>query len=176
VLYNDRIIPNSWIEPHYYRNWLHTIYIDQEHLSHEFEIGKDEFDMHCARFGRALAEDAPATWRWVGFNYGIDLLISHTSRNLTLKRNVNQIQSPYKGLLSQKSTIRIFYVMKVVKLDAFGNETWSRQTELTCVDLNRNDEKFAVAVDPSVEYPVILNFRVIMHPYYENNLANNLFS
>lgn len=177
VLYSDRIIPHEWIEPHYFRNWLNTIYIDQDQLSHEFEIAKEEFDNQCARFGRALAEDTPATWRWVGFNYGIDLLISHTSRTLTLKRNTLHMYSPYKGLLSQKSTQRIYYIMKIVQLDSFGNEKWSTQTDLTCLDLNRNEEKFVVSINSNVQYPVLLNFRVATHPYYSNNLMiNNLLN
>ena len=176
VLYSDRIIPHEWIEPYYFRNWLNTIYIDQDLLSHEFDMSTEDFDTQCARFGRALAEDTPATWRWVGFNYGIDLLISHTSRTLTLKRNTLHMYSPYKGLLSQKATQRIYYVMKIVQLDSFGNEKWSTQTDLTCVDLNRNEEKFVATIDSTVQYPVLLNFRVVTHPYYANNLINNLFN
>ena len=65
VIYSDRIIPHHWIEPHYSRNWLNTIYIDQDQLSHEFEISRLDFESQCARFGRALLEDAQASWRWV---------------------------------------------------------------------------------------------------------------
>lgn len=64
VLYNDRIIPQDWIEPYYFKNWLNTIYIDQDALSHEFEANRAEFDNECARFGRILNGDQ-ATWRWV---------------------------------------------------------------------------------------------------------------
>jgi hypothetical protein len=177
VLYNDRIIPHEWIEPHFSRNWLYTIYIDQEPLSHEFEITPDDFDKQCARFGRILAEDSPATWRWVGFNYGIDLLISHTSRTLTLKRNTLHMYSPFKGLLSQKATYRVYYVMKIVQLDSFGTEKWSTQTSLTCVDLNRNEEKFVLTIDSTVKYPVLLNFRIVTHPCHAGtqNIIENLF-
>jgi len=175
VLYSDRIIPHTWFEPYYFRNWLNTIYIDQDQLSYEFDIKKEDFDTQCARFGRVLVEDAPASWRWVGFNYGIDLLISHSARRLTLKRNTVQMPVPYKGLLSQKNLMRIFYVMKVVKLDAFGNETWSSQSEVTCLDLSRNEEKAVFAIHAAVEYPVLLNFRVMTHTCHPN-LVNNLFN
>lgn len=176
VLYSDRIIPHNWFEPHYLRNWLNTIYIDQDMLSHEFEITPEDFDSQCARFGRALADDSPATWRWVGYNYGIDHLISHTSRTLTIKRSFCTMYSPYHGLVSQKTTQRIYYVMKVVQLDSFGNEKWSTQTPMTCVDLSKNEEKFVLTIDSSVQYPVLLSFRVVTHPYYAENLMHNLFN
>ncbi len=82
--------------------------------------------------------------------------------------------SPYKGLLSQKTTQRIYYVMKVIQLDKLGNEKWSKQTDLTCLDLNRNEEKFLLTIDANVKYPLYLNFRVITYPYYAKNLINNM--
>lgn len=176
VLYSDRIVPREWIEPHYFHNWLNTMWIDQDNLSHEFEICPEDFDKQCARFGRELAENTPATWRWVGYNYGIDLLLSHTNRTLTLKRNKFDIYAPYKGLLSQKSIQRIYYMMKIVKLDTFGNEKWSTQTDLTCLDLNRNDEKFVVTIDSAVQYPVLLSFRIVTHRYYANNIIGKFLN
>jgi len=68
VLYADRIIPHEWIEPYYFKNWLNAIYIDQDQMSHEFEIDPTEFDTECARFGRILNGDL-ATWRWVILNF-----------------------------------------------------------------------------------------------------------
>ena len=104
------------------------------------------------------------------------MLICHTSRNITIRRNALEMYSPYKGLLSQKQTQRIYYVMKIVQLDKFGNEKWTKKTDLTCMDLNRNEQKFVLTVDQNVKYPVILNFKVATHPYYPNDLLNNLFN
>ena len=76
VLYTDRIIPQDWIEPYYFKSWLNTIYIDQDQLSHEFEINPAEFDLECARFGRILNGEL-ATWRWVfrnSFYYSFKIL------------------------------------------------------------------------------------------------------
>ncbi len=84
--------------------------------------------------------------------------------------------SPYKGLISQKTTQRIYYVMKVVQLDSFGVEKWSKETELKCIDLNKNEERLVLKIDPSVEYPILLNFRVATYPHCVDNLVNNLFN
>lgn len=65
ALYSDRIIPHSWVEQHYVRNWLNMIYIDQSLLSNDYEISKVDFDNNCARYGRVLEDDSVAVWRWV---------------------------------------------------------------------------------------------------------------
>jgi BTB/POZ domain-containing protein 13 len=65
LLYNDRLIPFAWIEPYYFRNWLNVLFVDQDHLSNEFQVDKAEFDAECMRFGRILDNDSFYNWRWV---------------------------------------------------------------------------------------------------------------
>jgi hypothetical protein len=68
LLYDDRIIPRSWIEPFYYKNWLNLLFIDQSRLANEeFQMNEAEFENKCLRFGRSLADLNPTTWRWVYF-------------------------------------------------------------------------------------------------------------
>ena len=106
----------------------------------------------------------------MGFNYGIDLLLTHTlERTINIKRNVPErntsfMNNSYRGLLSHKNTQRIYYLIKIIKLDKFGAETWSKITDLVCQDLTKNEEKIAVKIDANLEYPLILNFSVIAHP------------
>jgi hypothetical protein len=74
------------------------------------------------------------------------------------------MNNSYRGLLSHKNIQRIYYLIKIIKLDKFGVELWSKTTDLVCQDLNRNEEKVAVKIDAHIEYPLILNFSVIAHP------------
>lgn len=66
--------------------------------------------------------------------------------------------------------------MKVVKLDSFGVEKWSKETELKRIDLIKDGERLVLKIDPSVEYPILLNFRVAIHPHYNDDLVNNIFN
>jgi hypothetical protein len=116
----------------------------------------------------------------VGFNYGIDLIVTHNNRSITLKRNTvntNNSQSPYKGLLSNKITLRIYYAMKLVELDKHGNEVWTKETPITCLDLIKNDDKFLLQIEAGVKYPLIFNLYVTSHPfnftYFNNNAPSN---
>lgn len=170
IICNDRIIPKSWIQPHYASNWLNSLYIDQQLESSEFNINETDFLNECVRFGRILNDDTLYTWRWVGFHYGIDLLVTYMHRSFTLKRNTMYIYSPYKGFLSNKTTQRIYFKMFVAQLDKYGNIKWSKQTEFTCLDLHRNEEKFVFNLDNNISFPLIMNLHVAFHPSLNTNL------
>lgn len=170
LLYSDRIVPVEWIEPLYCKNWLNLLFVDQDRFANDYELDPCEFDSECLRFGRLLNDEQPATWRWVGFNYGIDLLVNHTTRTLNLKRNTTT--SPYKGLLSNRQYMRLYCVIKLVELDQNGNELWTKKVDLTCLDMNKSDEKYLISVDSKVKYPILLNLFVSVHPFAHSYLHN----
>lgn len=171
LIYNERIVPHKWIQHFYFKNWMNIIYIDQDKFSHEFEIDHNEFENECLRFGRTLLDENSVTWRWVGFNYGIDLIVQHTNRTISLKRNTLHMHSPYKGLLSNKNVQRIYFLIKLVQLDSFGNDVWSKKTDIKCLDLNRNEEKLVLTIDSNAKYPLMLNLKILTYPL---NLSNSL--
>jgi hypothetical protein len=106
----------------------------------------------------------------VGFNYGIDLIVTHNHRSITIKRNTVSVsssaQSPYKGMLSNRLSLRIYYALRVVELDAHGNEAWSRRIDLAPLDLIKNDDKFLVQIEAGVKYPLVLNMFITSHPFH----------
>jgi BTB/POZ domain-containing protein 13 len=131
-----------------------------------------EFDDKCMRFGRILNDEMVYTWRWVGFHYGIDLLVTFMNRSFTIKRNTTNIYSPYKGLLSNKQKQRIYLMIRVANLDKYGNCKWFKQSDFAYLDLSRNEEKFVLNLDMNVQMPLIMNLHVTSHP---NNLTRELF-
>ncbi len=106
----------------------------------------------------------------MGFNYGLDLVVSHTNRTLKLRRNTLHGQSPYKGLSSNKNIQRIYYMIKLVQVDNFGNEVWNKQTDIQCLDLNRNEEKVVEEINPIAKYPIFLNLKILTYPLNLTNL------
>ena len=100
--------------------------------------------------------------------------MTHSNRKLSIKRNIiysSDIYRGYRGLLSNKPSQRVYYIMKIVQLDKFGNQKYTQETRLTCLDLNRNTDDTAVLeIDPSVKYPVLLNFKITTCPFRARNL------
>ena len=81
------------------------------------------------------------------------------------------MHSPYKGLLSNKNVQRIYFLIKLVQLDSFGNDVWSKKTDIKCLDLNRNEEKLVLTIDSNAKYPLMLNLKILTYPL---NLSNSL--
>lgn len=50
-------------------------------------IENDEFCRDCVRCGRTLVNAGEHVWRWTGFNMGLDLIWSCSTRTLRVKRN-----------------------------------------------------------------------------------------
>lgn len=73
---------------------------------------------------------------------------------------------------SNKNIQRIYFSIKLVQVDNFGNEVWNKQTQVKCLDLNRNEEKVVEDINPAAKYPLILNLKIITYPL---NLTNLLF-
>jgi hypothetical protein len=103
----------------------------------------------------------------------MDLVVSHANRTLKLRRNTLHGQSPYKGLSSNKNIQRIYFLIKLIQLDNFGNEVWNKQTDVRCLDLNRNEEKVVQEISQKANYPLILNLKILTYPLDLTNLLEN---
>lgn len=101
------------------------------------------------------------------------MLVVHTNRTLGLKRNTSTMHSPYKGLLSNRTVVRFYYVLKLVELDTNGNEVWSKCTEPACFDMHKNEEKNCLNIEPKVKYPLLLNLYLSYYPSRLNYLLSN---
>ena len=100
------------------------------------------------------------------------IMQSASNHNFTLKRNLTYIQSPYKGLLSNKPIQRIYYIMSVAQLDKFGSVKWFKKTDFTCLDFHRNEDKFVFTLDDNIQFPLIMNLHVACHP--DSRITSNL--
>ena len=177
LVYAERIVPVSWLDAYYATNWLQLIYMDQEKLSHEFECTPEAFDANCMRFGRVLADaDDVVSWRWVGFNYGLDCIVTHANRVISIKRNAvsaaSSAASPFKGLLSCKRLQRVYCSLRVVELDKHGKRVWHKRTPpaadgIKCLDFTKTtgeERHVLMQVDESAGYPLLLNLRILAAP------------
>lgn len=76
----DFIVPMSWLTPLYRQQWLSMLRVEQSLDFGPKVYEKDEFDCNGLRCGRLLVRDAEHCWRWNGYNFGLDLLVSYSSQ------------------------------------------------------------------------------------------------
>lgn len=50
-------------------------------------VPEEAFNRLCTRSGRVLSTNTQLSWRWTGYNFGLDLIMTHDNFMLKLRRN-----------------------------------------------------------------------------------------
>lgn len=70
------------------------------------QLSEIEFSRHSLRCGRVLSSDGQHVWRWTGFHFGLDLVMTFDRGVLKLKRNH---RTENEMALSQQSRRNLMY-------------------------------------------------------------------
>ncbi|KAG8141162.1 putative Germ cell-less protein [Naja naja] len=104
IIERDSLIPADWLFSVYKQQWFAMLRAEQDNDIGPQEINKEELEANSMRCGRKLAKDGDYCWRWTGFNFGFDLLVTYTNRYIIFKRNtLNQPCSGSVSLQPQRS-------------------------------------------------------------------------
>ncbi|KAG9488901.1 hypothetical protein GDO78_005091, partial [Eleutherodactylus coqui] len=98
IIERDALIPSEWLSSVYKQQWFTMLRVEQDNDTGPQEINKEELENNSMRCGRRLAKDGDYCWRWTGFNFGFDLLVTYTNRYIIFKRNT--LNQPCSGSVS----------------------------------------------------------------------------
>ncbi|XP_054036864.1 germ cell-less protein-like 1 isoform X3 [Rissa tridactyla] len=122
IVERDSLIPSEWLSSVYKQQWFAMLRAEQDNdigttlgkvqqmekkpflscflppWARPQEINKEELEASTMRCGRKLAKDGDYCWRWTGFNFGFDLLVTYTNRYIIFKRNT--LNQPCSGSVS----------------------------------------------------------------------------
>nr|XP_053655206.1 protein germ cell-less-like [Cherax quadricarinatus] len=155
MLYSDRILPPSWLTPASMHQWYNMLRIDQGKDKGPSEISEQEFDKSCTRCGRVLANSGQHIWRWTGYNFGLDLVMTHDGASLRLKRNHRT--ENIASIIAQPGTRNIMYRVTVASLDEQKQVVYTKTTGVQAASLAKNEEIRVMLLDPEVKYPLLLS-------------------
>uniref|UniRef100_A0A6I8N2S5 BTB domain-containing protein n=1 Tax=Ornithorhynchus anatinus TaxID=9258 RepID=A0A6I8N2S5_ORNAN len=79
IVESDALIPSGWLASVYKQQWLAMLRAEQDDDPGPREIDREELEGKSMRCGRKLAGDGEYCWRWTGFNFGLDLLVTYTT-------------------------------------------------------------------------------------------------
>ncbi|NXJ11757.1 GMCL1 protein, partial [Odontophorus gujanensis] len=138
IIERDALIPSEWLSSVYKQQWFAMLRVEQDSDSGPQEINKEELEGSSMRCGRKLAQDGDYCWRWTGFNFGFDLLITYTNRYIIFKRNtLNQPCSGSVGLQPRRS---IAFRLRLASFDSSGKIICSRTTGYQMLTLEKDQE------------------------------------
>ncbi|XP_064087432.1 protein germ cell-less-like [Macrobrachium nipponense] len=164
MLYSDHILPPTWLTPASMHQWYNMLRIDQGKDRGPSDISEEEFDRTCTRCGRVLANAGQHIWRWTGYNFGLDLVMTHDGASLRLKRNH---RNENIASIVQPGRRSIMYRITVASLNDQKQVIYTKTSGVQSVTLAKNEEVRVMVLDPEVKYPLLLSANFLIttnHP------------
>ncbi|XP_062913315.1 germ cell-less protein-like 1 isoform X2 [Mobula hypostoma] len=154
IIERDMIISSDWLAAVYKQQWFAMLRTEQDNDLGPKEINKEMFEMHSMRCGRKLAKDGDYCWRWTGFSFGFDLLVTYTNRFIIFKRNT--LSQSCSGAVSLLPRRNIAYRLRLASFDSNGKVICSRSAGYQILSLEKDQEQIVLNLDS----------RLLMFPLY----------
>ncbi|XP_067168432.1 germ cell-less protein-like 1 [Apteryx mantelli] len=145
IIERDYLIPSEWLSSVYKQQWFAMLRAEQDNDIGPQEINKEELEGNSMRCGRKLAKDGDYCWRWTGFNFGFDLLVTYTNRYIIFKRNT--LNQPCSGSVSLQPRRNIAFRLRLASFDSSGKIICSRTTGYQILTLEKDQEQVVMNLD-----------------------------
>lgn len=145
ILERDNILPPDWLTTVYKNQWFAMLRTEFDNDNGPQEANKDEFELSSMRCGRKLTKEGDYCWRWTGFNFGFDLLVTYTNRFIVFKRNT--LSQPCGGAVSLQPRRHLAYRLRLASFDSRGKLVCSRSTGYQLLTLEKDQEYVVMNLD-----------------------------
>ncbi|KAM9793911.1 germ cell-less protein-like 1 [Syngnathus typhle] len=145
ILERDNILPPDWLTAVYKTQWFAMLRTEFDNDNGPQEANKEEFEFSSMRCGRKLTKDGDYCWRWTGFNFGFDLLVTYTNRFIIFKRNT--LSQPCGGAVSLQPRRHLAYRLRLASFDNHGKLVCSRSTGYQLLTLEKDQEYVVMNLD-----------------------------
>uniref|UniRef100_A0A3B3ZUR6 BTB domain-containing protein n=1 Tax=Periophthalmus magnuspinnatus TaxID=409849 RepID=A0A3B3ZUR6_9GOBI len=142
ILERDNILP-PWLTTVYKNQWFAMLRTEFDNDNPQ-EANKEEFELSSMRCGRKLTKEGDYCWRWTGFNFGFDLLVTYTNRFIVFKRNT--LSQPCGGAVSLQPRRHLAY-LRLASFDSRGKLVCSRSTGYQLLTLEKDQEYVVMNLD-----------------------------
>uniref|UniRef100_A0A8C7FMW1 Germ cell-less, spermatogenesis associated n=1 Tax=Oncorhynchus kisutch TaxID=8019 RepID=A0A8C7FMW1_ONCKI len=145
ILERDNILPPDWLTSVYKSQWFAMLRTEHDNDNGPQDANKEEFESSSMRCGRKLTKDGDYCWRWTGFNFGFDLLVTYTNRFIVFKRNT--LSQPCGGAVSLQPRRHLAYRLRLASFDNSGKLVCSRSTGYQLLTLEKDQEYVVMNLD-----------------------------
>ncbi|XP_060083594.1 germ cell-less protein-like 1 [Ylistrum balloti] len=161
ILEKDNIIDLDWIRLGYEHQWKEMLKMEQGQDSGPAEIPDQAvFDRLSLRCGRVLPKDGEYCWRWIGYNYGVDLLVTYMNNIITLKRNTHSQSCPHA--VSLQTLRHVTYRLNVACFDENGKLKNSKSTGLKHISLGKDEEVVVMTLGQGFIFPLHITVNLLL--------------
>ncbi|EEC02292.1 conserved hypothetical protein, partial [Ixodes scapularis] len=119
-------------------------------------INEDEFNRCCLRCGRILNTDAQHIWRWTGYNFGVDLIVTYQGRSIKFRRNDRSEPDVLRSAVVGGRR-HLLYRLAVFSVGPNGDAHPLASTGLRSATLARNAETKVLTIEKEFKFPLIIS-------------------
>jgi len=170
ILEKERLLPSAWLSPLIPRQWRHLLRLETEVDTGPSNISTKDFRFCCLRCGRVLLQDVDHCWRWTGFHFGVDLLISYQRRQITIKRNAGSHKCLTSVSLHPKRDLMIS--VHVAAFDKVGHCSYEKSSALTKLSLAPDEEWVILCVDRHAPFPLYVSVKMLFYTPLADDVNN----
>lgn len=151
----DKIIPEGWLLDLYRKQWLKMLSVEQRLDPGPCNQTEEQFNSTTMRCGRVIYEPGDYCWRWTGYSFGFDTLVTYCTNtgNVAIKRNTKM--QPCTSAVSMQPKRAIAVRLRTVSFDE--NEAIFSWLNSGIMHLN---------LSPDEEYPLLKNVPNSHFPMY----------
>uniref|UniRef100_UPI00358F7530 germ cell-less protein-like 2 n=1 Tax=Myxine glutinosa TaxID=7769 RepID=UPI00358F7530 len=164
----DRILPPHNIWEICNEQWLCLLNLERERRIRN--VTWDNFAPWSVRCGRKINHNFLHRWRWTGFHFGLDILLTFSSQAITLHRNL-QPYAPFP-LVSMAPSFPIAFRLRVFITDQAGGLKLLKGTGVQIIELEREKEEVVLILDDChLTFPLYIscNFLFVEPPQHSRD-------
>uniref|UniRef100_A0A8W7PHM7 BTB domain-containing protein n=1 Tax=Anopheles coluzzii TaxID=1518534 RepID=A0A8W7PHM7_ANOCL len=158
VLRQDNIIPIEWLHKPLMQQWTNVLTIDQS-LDKPIACEDRVFLESCIRCGRILNENVLHKWRWTGFHFGLDLLLSSDTRSLRIRRHH---RTENERLLSLRVARQFLVRVSLASLNELRQIKHQQTSPILSISLEKNEETQLVVFDRELTFPLLVSVNMML--------------
>jgi len=166
IVESDGILPNGWLLNCYRSLWLHLLRLDNGQDIGPKDIDVEIFDKKSMRCGRKLDMEGQYCWRWTGFNYGIDIVVSCLNRRILLKRNIPS--SNCHSVVAPQTRKHFVYRLTVVAASDLNQSPLTQTTGIKHQSLRKDEEVCVLTVDEDINFPIYISCNFLLYTPHQD--------
>lgn len=156
MLEEDNIFPKESLYPVFRNQWYRMLKVDQGLDRGPRNIAEEDFDKCCLRCGRVLTTDIQHIWRWTGYNFGVDLIVTYHGRTIKFRRNDRSEQEVLRSATGWGRR-HLLYRLSVYSVGPLGDAHLLATTGLRSVTMARNAETKVLTIEKELKLPMIIS-------------------
>ncbi|RDD47182.1 Germ cell-less protein-like 1 [Trichoplax sp. H2] len=164
----------DWLLPIYRQEWRTLLAVEEGDDFGPTSCCEKQFYNNCIRLGRMIEVDCNHHWRWIGFRFGIDIIINYykSPKRISLKRNISEHDVAMSLSLENSRCIMTnhadslngaqFYRFIIINYGKDCQINHETSTDILYITLHPDEEITVAHINQEFGYPLYIGVQMLV--------------